>query len=389
MQNKILLFITAISILAILFFSSLPTDGISPINSTMQVAKILGNQERADFARALHIKPFSFPRDHGPHPTFKHEWWYVTGNLQASKTKRKFGFQWTLFRIGLAPDTKPRSSAWASNQIYMGHLTISDAQAKKFYHWQKFSRPVLGMAGANAEPFRAWLHNWQLSHIAGPANKPSMELTAKVENAAIDLTLKPLKPVVLQGDRGLSQKSSQPGNASYYYSLPRLQSSGTLQIAGQSFTVSGLAWLDREWSTSALADDQAGWDWFSLHLEDGFDLIYYQIRTKTQHADLNSQGAMIDPEGSKTTIRPQDMGITTIDHWESPHSKIIYPSGWQLTSSRHDLQLVVTPLLKDQELNQTVVTYWEGAVKVEGVHAGKQVSGSGYVELAGYGREKR
>jgi predicted secreted hydrolase len=364
----------------------LPGSPAPKPTETMQIAEILGESDSAGFERAFAPRSFNFPTDHGPHPTFKHEWWYVTGNLESTNKKRKFGFQWTLFRIGLTPTAIPRSSAWAATNIYMGHMALTDIESGRFYHFQKLSRPALQMAGAEAEPFKVWIQDWQLKQTGGSAHKPTLQLKAMESDIALDLTMKTTKKVVLQGDNGLSQKSQQPGNASYYYSLPRLQSSGTIRIGQQTFNVAGLSWLDREWSTSALSPHQAGWDWFSLHLSDSSEVMFYQIRSKAGKTDPASQGAIIQPNGEKSSILATELQITPMDYWVSPVSKIKYPSGWHLTSPKHKLALTITPYIKNQELNQTVVTYWEGAVKVDGVYAGKKVTGSGYVELAGYTR---
>lgn len=343
-----------------------------------QPAITLGGALSADaagFQRATEPRPFRFPADHGPHPDFKHEWWYVTGNL-GTAAGRRFGFQWTLFRIGLDPEPEERASQWAASQLYMAHFTVTDAAGERFFHTQRVARGALELAGARATPFKAWLGDWSLEK--GDAG---MRLVAASgdEGMAIDLNLTPKKPVVLQGERGLSQKSAEPGNASYYYSMTRLGAAGTVTLDGAAHSVTGRAWLDREWSTSALGPAQAGWDWFSLQLDDGRDVMFYQLRLKDGGIDPHSRGTVAAPDGTATPLLAGDVTITPTGQWTSPHTGVAYPSGWRLESVKADLDLTVTPLLRDQELHRTAVRYWEGAVTVLG-----STSGRGYVELAGY-----
>jgi predicted secreted hydrolase len=181
----------------------------------------------------------------------------------------------------------------------------------------------------------------------------------------------------------LSQKSQEPGNASYYYSYPRLDTQGTIQIAGNTFSVSGTSWMDREWSTSALSDEQSGWDWFALQLSDNTELMFYQLRRKDGQPDNNSSGSFILADNTKISLKQQDVTIKSLDNWKSPHSKITYPSRWHLAVSGQNLELDISPLINDQELNVSY-RYWEGAVSVTGTKNGKPTSGQGYVELAGY-----
>ncbi|MBF0456115.1 MAG: carotenoid 1,2-hydratase [Magnetococcales bacterium] len=372
---------------SLLYFSTATPPEEKPNKATgLALTHVMGAAQQSGFHQAIQPRLFQFPADHGPHPTFKQEWWYVTGNVSSEQPKRDFGFQWTLFRVGLTATPPLRPSAWATSEIYMGHLAVTDIQSDQFYPAQKLARPALQMAGAQANPFRAWIENWQLVQKGGEPNKPILQLSAQTDLISLELTLEAIKEVVLQGDQGLSQKNSQPGNASYYYSLPRLKSTGTLAIKGQTFTVNGLSWMDREWSTSALAADQVGWDWFSLHLSDGSDLIYYQIRNQEGKADPVSQGALIDSDGNKRVIRASDIQLTVLNHWTSPTSHSVYPSGWKLVVPGLNLSLILTPAIKNQELNQTLVTYWEGAVTVDGVYDGKKIGGKGYGELTGYDR---
>lgn len=350
---------------------------------SLTLSDTLGAQEDEGYARALAPRPFIFPQDHGPHPEFKTEWWYYTGNLEDA-AGRRFGYQLTFFRIALSPQPVVRNSAWGAQHLYMAHFALSDPDPGRFYFTERFSRAALGLAGAQAAPFRVWLEDWQAS---GPAETFPMRLQADGGAFAIDLHLFPDKPLVLQGEAGLSQKSAAAGNASYYYSFTRLSTQGQVRVGDQSFTVSGDSWLDREWSTSALAPDQQGWDWFALQLDNGQELMFYQLRLKDGTSDPASKGIWVDEAGNGTLLRREDVDLEVVAVWESPRGGR-YPAGWMLSVPKRDLHLRVTPLLADQELNVTL-RYWEGAVAVSGTQAGQPLRGRGYVELTGYAQNRR
>jgi predicted secreted hydrolase len=227
----------------------------------------MGGGGAEGFARATEVRPFVFPRDHGPHEEFRTEWWYFTGNL-AAEDGDEIGFQLTIFRHALRPQMPPRRSHWASRDVWFAHLAIGDARRQRFAAFERFERGALGLAGARARPFAAWVGDWRVASVNESEPFP-MRLLASTEAVGIDLIVAPQKPIVLQGERGLSQKGPEPGNASYYYSATRLSANGSVTLDGEPVSVSGTAWLDREWSTSALSEGQAGWDWFSIQLEDG------------------------------------------------------------------------------------------------------------------------
>jgi predicted secreted hydrolase len=343
-----------------------------------QLADLLGGDADAGFARALTPRAFTFPQDHGPHPEFRNEWWYVTGNLD-DEDGRRFGFELTIFRFSLTPTIVASSSAWRTNQVYIAHLAVTDADDEGFYVAQRYSRGAVGLAGAQAEPFRVWIDDWEMSE---EAETETWRLRANDEAIGIDLELTALKPPVLNGIDGLSQKSADPNNASYYYSITRLQTDGRLRVGERDFNVSGLSWLDREWSTSALAANQVGWDWFALQLDDGSELMFYGLRLQDGNRDAASAGTFVDASGVASHLKADDVEITVLDSWESPEGGS-YPSRWALQVPQFDLELTVTPVIKHQELF-TTVRYWEGAVDVAGQHAQVAVEGRGYVELTGY-----
>jgi predicted secreted hydrolase len=367
----------------------------------------------------------------------------VTANLEAADGRR-FGFQFTIFRSALAPpgdDEGPvgevaagegasganPASPWSTRQMYLAHFTLTDVAAERFTESERFTRGAAGLAGAwaagntkalppsapGAAPpplVRVWLDDWELASArtvarasegggsAAPADAPlevgtdappgadpswPMRLQATDSAVALDIRLEPLKRVVLQGDRGLSQKGPEPGNASYYYSYPRLAAEGVVRVGGEEIAVSGEAWLDREWSTSALGEGQEGWDWFSLQLSDGSELMVYQIRRTDGVASPESEGVWVAPDGATTRLSAEEYTLTPTDSWESPVDGARYPSGWRIAAPRLELDLDVEPVLRDQELNVTF-RYWEGAVDVAGERGGAPLSGRGYVELTGY-----
>lgn len=347
--------------------------------ASISVADILGDDE-AGFERATVSRPLVFPDDHGPHPRFRSEWWYFTGNLH-SETDQKFGFQLTFFRFGLTPEMDKRPSAWATNQAYMAHFALTDVSAGTFSSSERFSRGALELAGATARPFRVWLEDW-FAQAQGDGFEP-LRLHASEGDAGIDLELGSGKPIVLQGDEGLSRKSAQPGNASYYYSLTRMPVEGSIRIGGTRLLVEGLAWMDREWSTSALAPEQVGWDWFALQLSDGHELMYYQLRQSDGDAHPFSAGKFVDVDGTTRNITRDDISLQILDYWESPLDGAKYPSAWRLQVPGEELDVEIIPHLAAQELNLSV-RYWEGAVQVRGTRGGQAVEGDGYVELTGY-----
>ena len=298
----------------------------------------------------------AFPVITAPHPGFRTEWWYATGNL-ADAQGRRFGYQLTLFRIALAPGEAEPDSAWRTRQIYMGHFAVSDPLGVGHQAFERFSRAAVGLAGAQTKPFRVWLEDWSFRGDEG-AIFP-LRLQAQEEGVSLDLTLKAGKPRVLQGDRGLSQKSAEPGNASYYYSYTRLPTQGSLVLEGKTFNVSGNSWLDREWSSSALGPEQSGWDWFALQLDDGRELMFYRLRGKDNTIDPHSSGVLVAADGSYQTLTSNDVELEALGSWTSPHTGDRYPMPWRLRLAAEDLELEVTPLLLDQELRVSV-HYWEG-----------------------------
>lgn len=336
----------------------------------------LGGDAEPGFARATEPREFRFPEDHGPHWDYRNEWWYVTGNL-TDDAGRRYGFQLTIFRIGLAPGVEEqRPSAWATNHIWMAHLALTDVAGDRFHDHERFARGGdMRLAGAQRDPVRVWLEDWRLER------RPSgtWRLQAGTDDFELDLALEPQKQPVLQGDDGLSQKSAEAGNASYYYSMTRMATDGSLRIDSEARNVSGSAWLDREWSTSALGPEQSGWDWFALQLDDGTDVMIYHLRRTDGAPSRFSAGVVVGPDGSTRHLDAGEFDIEVLDHWQSDDGPR-YPVRWRVRVPGIEEPFTVMPVRADQELTVSV-RYWEGAVDI--ARDGKHV-GVGYVELAGY-----
>ena len=316
------------------------------------VASLSGPADEA-FARAYEPIDFVFPRDHGAHPEYRTEWWYYTGNLTDS-AGNQYGYQLTFFRSALTPDLPERTSDLATNQIYMAHFAVTNGAANDHQSFERFSRGAGGLAGATGEPaYAVWLEDWAVRTIEPGVTRLQASAPGEGGAVALDLTLRETQPPVLHGKQGLSQKGPEAGNASYYYSLVQIETTGTVTSQGETVEVTGLSWMDHEFGTSALSANAVGWDWFSMQLDNGAVLMLAQVRTSAQ--------------------------------WTSPRTQITYPSGWQMAIPRLNIALTVEPLIGDQEMEVSFV-YWEGAVTIEGTIADQPVQGVGYVELTGYGQ---
>ena len=346
------------------------------------------------FARALAPRPLVFPADHSSHPDFRTEWWYFTGNVFDDRG-RHYGFELTLFRIALSPPGVSRESAFAASTVWMGHLAVTDTEEARFQAAERLSRGSTGLAGAtvgtsdrgagdDSMPIVVAVEDWSVT-LEGE----SVALRASDAGFGIELELAGLGRIVAQGDRGLDAKGPEPGSASFYYSAPRLAVSGRLHSAGAAeVDVTGTAWMDREWSTSALSPDLAGWEWFALQLDDGRDLMFYRLRGADGSTSAYSGGSLTDAAGRTTRLDAADVLLEPTRAWTSPATRVRYPVAWRLRLPRENLELDVEPRLDGQELDLSV-RYWEGAVSVDGESAGRRIGGVGYVELAGYAAAPR
>ena len=326
----------------------------------------------------------SFPRDHAAHPDHRIEWWYYTGNLRAPDGRR-FGYQLTFFRFGV--DRQPvNPSRWAVRDLYMAHFAVTDVDRGAHHVAERLNRAGIGWAGASTETLKVWNDGWAVT--LDERDRRSHRLAAASDDGglAIELRLDPAAPPVLHGVNGFSQKGAELGNASHYYSLTRLRTTGRLVVGGETFDVEGLSWMDHEFGTSFLEPAQAGWDWFSIQLDDGTDLMVYVMRRIDGARDPRSSGTLVVPEG-RVSLRVDDFRLTPGRRWTSPASGAAYPVAWRIAIPPHGLELEVTAAVDAQELQtgrSTGVTYWEGAIDVQGTRGGVPVAGSGYLEMTGY-----
>ncbi len=346
---------------------------------TLDLNAALGGVADQGFARAIEPHTFKFPAEHAAHPAFRNEWWYVTGNVQAADG-RAFGYQVTFFRTALTPKPPRSPSAWVTHQVWMAHVALTDVQAQTHQHEQRFARGAAGLAGQADVPFKVWLEDWQI--VGSNAGEFPWSVTVKTADFSLNLLLTPEKNPVLQGENGLSQKSSAPGNASYYYSFTRLKTEGEIRQGTARYTVSGQSWLDREWSTSALADDQAGWDWFSLQLNDGRDLMFYRLRLKNGQTDVHSAGKWVSPDGQAETLGAQAVKLKPLRYWQAA-SGARYPIAWELELPNPQHPLTIEALVEDQLMQTGIITYWEGAVRILDTDSQAEL-GRGYLEMSGY-----
>lgn len=379
MWRWIVLAVAGIAIVVV-GFSLIESSGGEGVNASAAFAGVRG--DITGYARAIQPWDWHFPADFGAHPQFQTEWWYYTGNL-ADESGRRFGFQFTIFRRAILPQAQAvhSDSEWRTDQVYLAHFTVSDIGGAAFHHAQRFSRGGAGLAGATADPrYHVWVENWQIAAQDDDAQHTA--ITADAGDFAINFSLEQIKPPALQGDHGLSPKSSEPGNASYYYSLTRLLTDGTITVGGQTYAVSGTTWKDHEFSTSALGSKAQGWDWFGLQLDDNRELMVGQIRLQDGGTEPAFGGILVNPDGTTHYLNHTDFTIDSTGTWKSPHTGATYPAGWDITVNTGDptpLHITLTPLLADQELTGTGADYWEGAVRISG-----DQTGYGYAELTGY-----
>ena len=372
------------AILAVLVFSGCMERGAetSPGESgePIPVGDVLRGDPAGSFAQVDRPREFLFPADHGPHNEYRTEWWYFTGNLNAGE-ERRFGYQLTFFRFRPRVGEQAGTSRWRTEHLYMAHFALTDIGNEKIHTFERFSRGAAGLAGASTGKLHVWLDDWSAAASGGTF---PLRLRAREDRIALDLTLEQGKAAVLHGEDGVSVKNDGPGNASYYYSYTRMPTGGRVSVAGETYTVSGNSWMDREWSSSALGEEQLGWDWFALQLSNDHELMYYRFRRTDGAVDRFSYGAVVLPDGRVDTLDFDQVELDILDTWQSPGSGVIYPSAWRLRAPDHGLDLKIRPAPADQELDLSF-RYWEGAVEFEGSFGASDVDGRGYVELTGYG----
>jgi predicted secreted hydrolase len=331
---------------------------------------------------------YSFPRDNFNHPEFQTEWWYYTGNLRSS-TGRRFGFELTFFRQGVDRSaTAP--GVWDVRDLWLAHLALSDLDDGRFLYTERLNRSGAGIAGADQEQGRVWNGNWQAQwklDPEAPGGMASQRLQAVADRFSFDLSLKTSKPPVIHGENGISQKAEGLGRASHYISFTRLETSGVIVLDGQRWNVEGESWMDHEFFTHQLAANQSGWDWFSLQLSDGSEIMLFQLRRKDGTLDPFSAGTYIDPQGRSTHFSAKDFSLAPGKIWASANSGGRYPIEWSIRVPSLDLDARLTTRLPQQELagkTRSAPTYWEGSIEVSASKKGQPVQGLGYLEMTGY-----
>lgn len=344
----------------------------------------------ADFLKVTGPCAMTFPKDHGAHPGYRTEWWYYTGNVRTA-SGRLFGFQLTFFRSQLSPGVDDAvldgsSSPWRTNQLYFAHAALSDVGGNRFFYAQKALRGALGLAGVERfeDAVTVRVHPWWVS-----IGHDRQELRAETPDFAVALRLVAQKPPILHGLDGYSVKGSSPERASCYYSFTRLAADGEIHVGGEIHAVSGLAWMDHEYSSEPLEPGLQGWDWFSLQLSDGTELMLFGLRQKDGSWHGASSGTFVDASGNARRLARDDFSVDVLSSWKSPRSKATYPSEWRLRVPALALDLHLKPHVADQELDtasSTGVTYWEGSIGCRGTRNGAPVEGAGYAELTGYAR---
>jgi predicted secreted hydrolase len=347
--------------------------------ANMTMAK--SEETENSFRRALPGYVYEFPKDHAAHPDFRTEWWYYTGHLDTEE-KQTFGFQLTFFRHALRPPVENRQSRWALHTLYFVHFAITDEEGDDYRFQEKISRGALNMAGTDQKAYHVWVEDWE-ARLQGETHR----LKAGKEDMGIDLSLVSVKAPVIHGKEGVSRKAVGDGYGSHYYSLTRMEASGTLNWQADHHVVSGQAWMDHEFGSNQLRDYQVGWDWFSVQLDNQTELMIYIIRHGDGQADPTSSGTLVHGDGRWEHLPLVSFQVERLGSWRSKNSGTTYPSGWRLKVPHKKMELKLVPTVKDQELTtgkSILVNYWEGSVRVSGTYQEKNVRGRGYVELTGY-----
>ena len=337
----------------------------------------------AQYRSALPGYRYEFPRDDFSHPDYQTEWWYYTGNVTAANGQR-FGFELTFFRQAVSRDPQ-KKTAWDIQDLYLAHLALSDLNAREFFHAERLNRSGPGIAGIDEKSQRIWNGNWSIQWQGD-----NQKLQAADNGFSLELSLNPEKGPVIHGENGVSQKAAGPGRASHYISFTRLATDGSIQLKGNSFKVSGLAWMDHEFFTQQLEANQIGWDWLGLQLDDKTELMLYQIRRKDGSIDPFSSGTYVDAQGRSVHLREQEFTLQRLDgSWQSPVTRAIYPIHLKISVPRLGIELEVTTPLNSQEVSGSskfAPSYWEGAIQLSGTRNAASLRGVGYLEMTGYDR---
>jgi predicted secreted hydrolase len=357
------------------------------MKSRLTVLLALGlavNLTGADYRLALPDYHFAFPRDHFNHPEFQTEWWYYTGNLRTAEGRR-FGFELTFFRQAVARPPAA-ASVWDINDVWMAHLALSDIEGRQFLHTERLNRSGPGIAGADLEQARVWNGNWHSQWKLDPAitGGGTQTLEAIAERFSFELSLIPEKPPVIHGVNGVSQKAEGIGKASHYISFTRLKTTGSIILDGRRFAVEGSTWMDHEFFSHQLEAGQNGWDWFSMQLEDGSELMLYRLRRAGGSVDPYSAGTYVDPRGHSRHLAASDFTVTPGSIWTSASTGGHYPVEWTVDVPSLGFKAQIRTPLAPQEITGSGSTYWEGAIDIDATEAGRPLGGVGYLEMTGY-----
>lgn len=373
--------VVTLSVVALLL-GACSGSGSQVASATVVEALSFGDDQ--NFAQPTQPMEFEFPRDHGPHEAYRTEWWYYTGNLTAD-SGGEFGYQLTFFRTALTPDMPERASDLATNQIYLAHFALTDAAANRHESFERYARGGGTVAGAQGEPaFGVWLDAWSAKEVEPGVVQLEASAAGETGEVSISLRLEESGAPLLHGDQGLSQKGPEAGNANYYYSLVRQATTGTVTSGGESYSVHGLSWMDHEFGTSALSNNTLGWDWFAVTLDNGAVLMFGEFHDGSGGNRYVYEGTLSYPDGQRVSLGQGDFTLTVRETWQSPNTGIRYPAAWQVQFPEQKIELQITPIVADQEMQVSLV-YYEGATMIEGTMNGEPVQGRGYVELTGYG----
>ncbi len=325
------------------------------------------------------VKPdyqFSFPKDHGSHDNYPMEWWYFTGHLTANEN-RTFGFEITVFRVGL-DDFRVSDSPWKSKNVFIVHTALTDDQDNKYYHQEELIRENFDLVKSSSETLDISALNHRIKLI-----KDQLSLSINLPNYQLNLVLQPKKPVILQGADGFSAKSKENGSASLYTSFSNLQGEGELILNHQNYPITAKVWMDHEVMGKTVNRQEAGWDWFAIQLDNNTELMLYYLKDAAGNVTNYSKGSFINHSGIKENLDLNDYQIEVLDYWKSSETQISYPALWKIKVPKFNLDLTIKPTLANQEFTSKdlSVTYWEGRSLV---YQSNQVTGQAYVELVGY-----
>ncbi len=344
----------------------------------MKILLLLFFAAAPGYREALPGYRYQFPRDHFEHTDFRTEWWYYTGNVHAGDGHR-YGFELVFFRQGEHKDPG-NASVWRIDDLYLAHLALTDIDGQRFRYYKRLNRAGPGIAGASAAQARVWNGNWEAKWDAATG---AQTLSAVAEDIRFTLRLTPRTPPVIHGENGVSQKAAGAGKASYYVSFPLLDAAGTLN----GTEVAGAAWMDHEWFTHQLEPEQQGWDWFSVQLESGAELMLFQLRRAGGGIDEWSSGTYIAADGRATHLKRADFQLEPLEYWTSPQTGGRYPIRWRISVPSQHITLECAAAMRNQELaaeDASSPSYWEGAVTYSG-----SSRGAGYLEMTGYNKAMR